>query len=235
MKRILIIMFASIMGILSNPEILTASDDVMIRGLDETNIVNTVPESVAKTTGVVGEFVMPAMIEDANVALASVVTYETSTYTHTYSVQETTPVYEVPAPVIKANNIQITGRTLEIMDVNSTLVDAGNHVNKYGEKFLYGHNTTGVFADLPSLGIGGTFTVTYNGKITTYKVQKTVVFEKNAANGLLQINGSGNYMNAVSKARFDGAKYDLSLMTCYGTNLGGGEATHRFVVFANVI
>ena len=62
-----------------------------------------------------------------------------------------------------------------------------------------------------------------------------VIFEKNAESELLQLNGFGDYMYAVSLAVFDGVQYDMALMTCYGTSYGNGDASHRLVIFANMI
>lgn len=134
-----------------------------------------------------------------------------------------------------ANNIQFAGRVIQIVDVGDTRVDAGNHVNKYGSKFLYGHNSWGVFGSLPSLGVGSTFTVTYGGTTTTYQVANTVIFEKNPETGLLQKDGFGDYMVSVASAIDEGKYYDMALMTCYGTSYGNGDASHRWVVFANAI
>ena len=133
----------------------------------------------------------------------------------------------------RLNSISITGRTLDVVRVTSPEVNAGTHVNLYGDKFLYGHNSNAVFGALKNLSIGSTFTVTLNGQPTTYRVAKMVTFEKN--NGKLQLDGSGTYMNAVVKARFDGAQYNVSIMTCAGVNYGNGDASHRLVVFADKI
>ena len=134
-----------------------------------------------------------------------------------------------------ANNIQYAGRVIQIVDVGDTSVDAGGHVNKYGGKFLYGHNSASVFGALPGLGVGSVFSVTYGGVTTNYQIANTVIFEKNADNGLLQINGFGDYMYSVASATYDGVYYDMALMTCYGTSYGNGDASHRWVVFANAV
>ena len=137
------------------------------------------------------------------------------------------PVYRAPT-----NNVLIGGRTLEVIPVGSTTVDAGNHVNKY-DSLLYGHNSYNVFAPVLSMGVGSTFTVTYGGVTTTYQVANAITFEKNGE--LLQLNGSGNFMNPVSRAVHMGVHYDIAVMTCAGQSLGGGDATHRYVLFANAV
>lgn len=140
------------------------------------------------------------------------------------------PVYVAPA-----NSITIAGRTIEIVQVGSTAVDSGNHVNKYGDRFLYGHNSGAVFGGLVNVGVGSVFAVSDGGVATNYRVMDVIIYEKNMSNGLLQINGAGNYMKPVANARGNGVQYDLSVMTCYGTMYGGGDASHRLVIFANAI
>lgn len=213
LKKIFIILFSAFLGISGNPEILMASDSVAVTGLDDTGVVKTV-EVVAET-------------ESAE-AKAEVIKSETPA-----QVVVVQPKPVVVTPSVPANNIKIAGKTLRIEDVDSTLVDSGDHVNKYGKKFLYGHNSWAVFRGLYNMVAGNTFTVTYGGVTKTYQVAQVVIFEKNG--NRLQINGAGNYMVSVSKARYQGTNYDLSLMTCYGTSYGNGDASHRLVIFANEI
>ena len=62
-----------------------------------------------------------------------------------------------------------------------------------------------------------------------------MIYEKDVAAGKLRLNGEGSYMYAVAHARHSGVQYDLSIMTCYGTSFGNGDASHRLVIFANAI
>ena len=218
LKKILIILFSAFMGIIGNPEILMASDSVVVTGLDNAGVVETI---------------VPEVVEPENVKQSEVVVTKPETRA-TVTVAPARPVVAASStPSVPANNIQIAGKTLEIVDVDSTLVDSGNHVNKFGSKFLYGHNSSAVFRGLYNMVVGNTFKVTYGGVTKTYRVAKVVIFEKNG--NLLQIDGSGNYMMSVSKAKFQGTAHDLSIMTCYGTPYGNGDASHRLVIFADEI
>lgn len=206
-KRLFLLLFSAFIGIIASPEILMASDSFDVQGLDNGRIVETVP-------------IVEEPVEEQN------------------PVVYTAPTYVAPAPVYVApmpNAISVTGKTLEIVDVADTAVDSGNHVNKYGERFLYGHNSAGVFGGLVNLGAGSVFSVTYGGATTNYQVAKIVVFEKNVETGTLQLNGAGSYMRSVADAKSEGVQYGLSLMTCYGTSYGNGDASHRLVIFANAI
>lgn len=226
MKRFIILIFSSFLGIAANPEILMASDSVALTGVSNAGIVETVvlEEPVATST-------VESVAVTNPVAPASPAT--TSATPATPTAPATPAVAPAPVYVAPANSIQVAGRTLRIVDVDSTAVNSGDHVNKYGDKFLYGHNSAAVFGGLYNMGVGSVFTVTYGGATKNYQVQQVVVFEKN--NGLLQLNGAGSYMLSVSKARYSGVNYDLSLMTCYGTSYGNGDASHRLVLFANAI
>lgn len=129
--------------------------------------------------------------------------------------------------------ISVSGRNIPVIEVSSTALDAGDHVNKFGDRFYYGHNSGNVFGGLVNYGVGTSFSINSNGITHNYRVAKVVVYEKNAELGRLQLNGSGSYMKAVSQARGDGVQYSIALMTCYGTPYGNGGATHRLVLFAN--
>lgn len=154
--------------------------------------------------------------------------------------QTTTPI-AAPNAGKPADSIQIAGKSLNITTVDNTTADSGNHVNRfkkgnYDGRFLYGHNSAAVFGGLKNLGIGNTFTVTLDGVQNTYRIAHIVIFNKNVAKGTIQLAGDEtNYMGQVAKAKFKGAQYDLSVMTCHGQSLGGGDATERLVIFANKI
>lgn len=223
-KRLFLLLFSAFIGIIGNPEILMASDSFTINGLD--NIV------IAETVQIADVSVTTEEQATENVSEGSA-SSNIGDYVAPPSTPNPAPV--VPAYVTPNNNIAVAGRVLEIVDVADTTVDSSNHVNKYGPRFLYGHNTAGVFGELTSLGVGSVFSVTYGGVTTNYSVAKIVIFEKNTANGRLQLNGSGNYMRQVANAKSDGVQYDMSLMTCYGTSYGNGDASHRWVIFANAI
>ena len=61
----------------------------------------------------------------------------------------------------------------------------------------------------------------------TYNVSERVVYEKTDAYSL---NGSRAVMKNLKNSAYG---HDFALMTCYGTSLGNGDATHRLVIFAD--
>lgn len=133
------------------------------------------------------------------------------------------------------NSITIGGKTLTLVNgtvMKDKLQTPSNTAAKY-QNMIYGHNTASVFGGLKNLKKGSTFTVTINGKTTKYQVvgkegkNDGMTFEKAKNNASL-------FYSATYKKYLYG-NYDLTLMTCDGTNLGGGKATHRLVIFAKKV
>ena len=198
-RRLFLFLSACLIGVICNPYILTAADHFSVIGLDNTNIVETIPPKKEPAPE---------------------------------------PVFAPPivsAPIIPSNNIKIAGRILPIIDVSDTAIDSGDHVNKYGGQFYYGHNNGMVFGGLASLGIGSGFSITYNGVTTNYQVANITTFEKNPSTGQLQLNGAGDLMYPVAQAQNNGIQYSIAIMTCAGNLYGNGDASHRLVIFANAV
>ena len=221
-KRLFLLLILSLLGVVNASEFLTATDTVELVGLDEAKIVETVPLSEPEPSA---EVVAPVAYGVMSSSLSTSVVNETANFM--------VPTSDVV--VASGNNIAIAGRVLEIVDVADTTIDSGGHVNKYGDKFLYGHNSVEVFGGLVNLGVGNVFTVSYGGVSRNYQVAKIMIYEKDLETGKLRLDGAGNYMRSVANARSGDTWYDLSLMTCYGTSYGNGDASHRLVIFANAI
>ena len=236
-KRFIILLFSSFIGIISGPEILATSDNIDLVKVVKDEVVEAAPVEAAEEFTLAEEVPEEEPVEEV---------VEAEIYSEVQEVAYTAPA---PAPVIEpapvapapvVNNIQITGRTLNIVDVDSTLVDAGDHVNKYGAKFLYGHNSERVFGHLKDLGASSTFTVTYGGVTTTYAIQQIVIFdvifdEAGRAAKVRPVGvDTGNYMNRIAEASYGGNYYDLSIMTCHGAT-AYGTSVQRLVIFANAI
>lgn len=127
-------------------------------------------------------------------------------------------------PVAAPKNYTVTIVTGEIAGGNLSYSD----IYRTG-KFIYGHNSAALLGNLASLNIGEIFTVTEGGVTRSYRVADKVVYEK-AANGYL----NGSY-NLTYQVEINANGHSLSLMTCTGTPLPGGDATHRLVVFADAV
>ena len=127
-----------------------------------------------------------------------------------------------PAPVMR--NYTITAVTDQIVANPSY-----NNIYRTG-KFIYAHNTAGLLGNIGSLQDGETFTLTEGGAVKTYRVAFRQIYEKSQANGML--NGSKPLTIDVE---INALGHSISMMTCAGTSLGNGDATHRLVVFADQI
>ncbi len=218
-RSLFLLLLSSLIGVVITPGFLTADDVVSVTGLDASGIVETVPlpESKPKAEPVP----VVAKANAKNTATSNNVTY-------TVPKPVTQPTSQKVAP---ANAISIAGRVLPIVDVADTAVNAGNHVNKYGSKFLYGHNSSNVFGFLPGMKVGNVFTVAYGGTSRNYQIREVQIFRK-ASETTLEANGQTYRMTAIANGK---GRYEMVLMTCYGTSYGNGDASHRFVVFADAI
>lgn len=221
MKRLFLLLIICLTEVIINPNYL-AADKVILGAAPDFNAVETVIEKpAAKSAPVV------------------------SGGTRLVSAASVNSVPVVHVSVAPQNAILISGKTIQIEQSGNTNYVSNYNANRYGEKFIYGHNSANIFGVLYGAYVGQNFTVYTGGIMHNYVVSKVVVYEKNEANGLLQLNGKGNYMGAVSNAieksidpvtgQVSTKPYSLALMTCYGTMLGGGRATHRLVVFANEV
>lgn len=108
------------------------------------------------------------------------------------------------------------------------------------DKLIYGHNSYNLLGSALKLGAGSTFTITENGVTATYRVATTALFKKLddytlslcSGNNYEDCNSGIYYMDSFKNAYFQGQNYSVALFTCDGTALGGGDASHRKVVFA---
>ena len=206
-KKTLILLLSSFITIVGAPDFLLASDDVDLAGVDNSKIVKTV---IPETKTVSTQTTARAATVNRSVATAS------------------------PAPVA-ANRLNLAGRSLPVEYTNNTAVNAGSVVKFYNNKFLYGHNSAGVFGFLPSVGIGTVFSLTYNGVTTNYRVSNKVEYAKTGPTTLE--NGGVTYKMARIANGFspDGVHHSISIMTCSGVSYGNGDASHRLVLFADAI
>ncbi len=140
---------------------------------------------------------------------------------------EPAPVYHyvapIPAPAPVLKNYTVTSVTDQIVEYPSYY-----DVYRTG-KFLYAHNSSNLFGSIVNLDYGEIFTITESGIVRSYRVMDKAIFEK-APNGYL--NGS---LSTTREAEINAYGYDISMMTCFGTMYGNGDASHRFMIFANAI
>ena len=220
LKSIVLILLSSFIGIVSNPEILTASDSVVVSGIDDSRAVLTVVSETVET---------PAAPEAGEVA-----TYVAPAPTTPVVAVASTPV-KAPAPVAKApsQSVKFSWGVQELFDASSTSVNAGNKVARRG-KLIWGHNYTD-FGKITSLKIGDTFTITENGATATYKVAANPI---NGSAGVVLDKKSDAILSYAANPKYDtidmsalikyGMGHSLALMTCYGSN-------SRYVVVADRI
>lgn len=140
------------------------------------------------------------------------------------------------AVVTKSNacdRIIINGKHICLFTTNDLGVDAGNKVALYGGNFYFGHNTSAVFATLPSVD---SFQIVRGGKVTNYVVVRKNVFCDYSNRAYPCSNYPNdpvlNMAEVLKPSKTIGNPTAISLMTCAGMGIGGGDATHRFVAYA---
>ena len=136
------------------------------------------------------------------------------------------PVMQTTAPTY-TNTFSINGKNLQLVNVSTPAINAGDHVNRYSNMF-YGHNSAGVFA---GIGSASEFSVMENGVMSKYRVMEQQIFEKYSATHL-SLNGQVYSMASLANRAWG---YDVIVVTCAGQSLGNGDATHRLVLFANKV
>lgn len=215
LKNVFAIILASFIGIMANPELLMASDSVDVIGVDDSRAVETVivKEPVTEEVAVTAETVVAPTAPKAGTQVASVVKAAT---------------VAAPVQTTPANNAKFSWGTQELFVASSTSVNAGNKVARF-RKLIWGHNYT-AFGNITKLAIGNTFTLTENGKTTTYRVVANPIDGRAGValelkNGVLSYNGTNIGMNALTDMGFGG--HSLVLMTCYGSG--------RYVVVADAV
>lgn len=108
---------------------------------------------------------------------------------------------------------------------------SSNH-NSYNQ-YIFGHNSANIFGNLANLPAGATFSLTTNGQTANYRIsfKETTCDYSNPSYPCSQFPNDPvlNMLDVVNPSR-RGAH--LAIMTCAGTPIGNGDATHRLTVYA---
>ena len=154
-------------------------------------------------------------------------TAKTPTPTRVVTSTPSSSTPSIPSYRVTIYSNTIVSRNLTYRDIYKT------------KKLIYGHNSANLLGNVKNLGVGSTFTVIENDTSTTYRVANVGIFKKTddytlslCLSGYNNCTGGNYYLNTLQKAILNGQNYDIALFTCDGTSLGGGDATHRRIVFA---
>ena len=192
-KRLFLLLIICLFGVVVSPRILTAADDVVVSGVSNTGITETVP------------------LPDPEPEVVSEATY-------------------APAAPVAG---QLTVAAPQVVNYTVTGYSGGIEMNPVGivktGSLVYGHNTWNVMGSLANRYMGEVFTITEGSAVQNYQVSAIVMYEK-TADGYL--NGDPYLMGDIV---YGAMGHSVALMTCAGQMLGGGDATHRLVVFADAV
>ena len=124
-----------------------------------------------------------------------------------------------------------TGDTSQNLSYSNSYIYNNDKYNSH-DQFIFGHNSANLFGNLKNLSVGETFSVTIKGVKTSYKISlKEVVCDYSNPE-----YPCSNYQDPILDMRnvlhpsLKGA--NLSIMTCAGTGIGNGDATHRLTIYA---
>ncbi len=212
-KYILMLLMASFIGIIANPEMLAASNSVTIKGIDSSKIVETiVPEVVPAEMSVATIETPETKITPTAPVVKAVVAQPV------IAQQPVMPVVSITPNTVRNVNVSIFSDTIVVNPSYSDIYKTG--------KLIYAHNVSNLFSWLKNLSRGEKIVVNEKGIAKTYIVSDIVTYEK-STDGRLQLNGSGSYMSAIKNRALG---HDLALMTCAG-EMRGSDASHRLVAF----
>ena len=217
LKTIFLVLLSSFIGIMSNPDILTASDSVAVVDLDKSSIVETVSEpdktdvsapiAKAPSAGVVKTEPAPAQAAPSQPVQAKPAASQPA-----------------PEPELPANRVTFVWGSQALIRTNTTSTNSGKNVAMKGT-LIWGHDWTD-FGKITSLKLGDTFTITENGITSKYKIVPNPIDGK--AGVALDMISSTNLsyakdprfssisMSALVNHGFGG--HSLVLMPCYGSN-----------------
>ena len=233
---------ASFIGIMSNPEMLAASNSVTVKELDPTRIVETIipaNNAFVASNEVLGAVDAPAVNTTANWSSQG---YNDEAFTP----EEDTGYGAADDAASTGYYMTIAGRNLWIEDASITNrnVDSGDHiVHISGSKWYRGHNSWDVLRGIYNMGYGSTFTITEGGVTRTYVVAREPVIMSNMGTYFLHndlIYSESDFMRGFYQEDYDtlgyaGATYDVVISTCYGAMISDNDAAERYVLYARAI
>ena len=189
------------------PETLSAAHTVRVRGINNAKIVETVlPEPATETV------VRPVVAQEtASRPVATVVSTVASEPVATPTV----------APVSYSVTHYVTSRD----EYTNTAFSLSYSQIYQFKKMIYGHNSDNLLGNLASRYVGETVMV--NG--VAYRVANIVKY-KQTADGNLE--GDPNLMRNIV---YNALGHSLAMLTCAGQPNGQGGASHRLVVYLDIM
>lgn len=208
-KRLFLILFAGFIGVALNPSFLTADDYLKINQPDFNAVETVLPE--------------PEPVEVKSVAVTN-----SAPAAATVAQPVATPKPAQPA-VPQLVNYTVSYYIGSIDEYVRTAYSLSyNGLYKF-RKMIYGHNTANLLGNLPARKVGEIITITEGGVAKKYRIAGAQVYRK-TSDGYLE--GNSRLMNDIAN---NAMGHDVAFLTCHGTSYGNGDASHRYVVFADAI
>lgn len=212
-KKVFLLIWACVLSVLTNPAVLTASDDFVAKMPD-----------FGHTEVLVAAAEVPETAEAAEAPSIGLAGLGTTDYLGG-NIGKAADLHSTAPTHVNYQVTSVVGSASEFIRIHQNL--SYSDIYRY-RKLVYGHNSANLLGNLSSLTGGQIFTLTEGGATTNYQVLN-IVYYQNQANGL---NNDPALMTQIANTALG---YDVALMTCAGTPLEGGNATQRLVVFANAV
>ncbi|MBR3121969.1 hypothetical protein IKF28_00795 [Candidatus Saccharibacteria bacterium] len=235
-KSLFLMILAGIIGILNPGSFLTATDSVPVADLsdnysssialdnveidDNSAKTNDEKEAEAQTTAYKVEVAKSEVKSNPVVNSTSKSDQKTVSNTSNKTTVKKTTVQPVTPSV---QNYTVTRYIGSVEEYTRTFDKLSyNDIYKF-RKMIYGHNTSNLLGNLKSRYVGEIIKVTEGGSSKKYRVASVTTYSKADVAKL---------MNKIANSAMG---HDVAFLTCAGTPVGQGDATHRLVVLADAI
>ena len=133
-----------------------------------------------------------------------------------------------PATGSQTASYQVTVTVNNVTEYNKISSNLSENDIYRFKNLIFAHNAPNLFGNLSNLKTGQVIAISDGVTTTDFRVAEIELYSK--TNGILD-----NDPEFINKLAAHAMGHDLALLTCAGTPLGHGDATHRLVVYVDTV